>query len=189
MTQESTKNPPDQLSINDYSKEISVAEDLCKQALDKYKQVSIDRLAIQHSVIKNYLWLSVTILVAELTITREMFPLSFSHACPLIFLAASFLCALFALLAGIRAMTGTTIVDPSDNYVEMFDYLTANGYDQGNHYALLQKTIRETKKSIEQAYDTVHTRGKFMRKMNTALIYSVASGVLSGFLFLVSTHT
>ena len=40
MSTESTKNPSD-TSMTDLSKEIGIAEELCKQALEKFKQVSM----------------------------------------------------------------------------------------------------------------------------------------------------
>ena len=188
MPTESTKDPSISSSI-DFSKEIEVAEDLCKQALEKFKQVSVDRHSIQQSVIRNYLWLSVTILAAEFASVREVFNPMPEHLCPYVVLALSALSALAALIIGIRAMTGTTFVDPTDNFVQVFDYLTATGYHQGNHYALLKKEIATIKSAVECAYGVVNRRGKAMRKMNILLVFSICTGVFSGLLYLISTTT
>lgn len=191
MSTESTKNPSD-TSMTDLSKEIGIAEELCKQALEKFKQVSVDRHSIQHNVIRNYLWLSVTILAAEFTCLSNYFaPVAdiAKHPCPYIILALSVMSALFSLCTGIKAMTGTSVIDPSDNYVEMFDYLTANGYLPENHFALLKKEISTIKQSIDEAYEMVHKRGKAMRKMNRALLFSICTGIFAGFLFFISTPT
>ena len=192
MPTEELKSPSQAPLEKDWSKEIEIAEALCKQALESYKQVSIDRLSIQQTVIRNYLWLSVTILAAEFAFISKAFGSLESflvHPCPGIVLVISMIAALVALLIGIRAMTGTNIYDPIDNHVEVFDYLTADGYDQGNHYAILKKKIRNTKESIDKAYNLIHKRGTSMRKMNKALIFSVCTGVFSSFLFFISNLT
>ena len=192
MPTEKLKSPSQAPSESDWSKEIEIAEALCKQALESYKQVSIDRLSIQQTVIRNYLWLSVTILAAEFAFSSKVFGSleSFQiHPCPGIVLLFSMIAAFVSLIIGIRSMTGTNICDPVANHVEVFDYLTANGYDQGNHYEILKKKIKSTKKSIDEAYGLIHKRGTSMRKMNKTLVFSVYTGIFSAFLFFVSNLT
>lgn len=183
MPEESTKTPSVPPEV-DLSKEIEAAKDLFKQALDELKQLAIDRLSIQHAVIRNYLWLSVTILAAELACVQQSLDTAGDHPCPYIPLLLSALFALFALCVGIRAMTGTSFVEPSDNIVEIFNYLTVPKYDQSNHYAMLKSQIESVKKSIDEASDLIDRRGKLMRDMNVALLISIGLAVLSGLRFL-----
>ena len=84
-------------------------------------------------------------------------------------------------------MTGTNINDPDDNYVEMFTYLTNPEYDQGNHYALLEREIKNIKAATEEALDRVHLRGLAMRRMNALLVFSTSSGAFSAFLYFLPT--
>lgn len=181
---ETKPQTPLEASEADFSKEIALAEDMCKQAHDNLKQLAIDRLSIQHTVIRNYLWLSVTILAAEFACAQQSLATAANHPCPYIPLLLSSLAALCSLCIGIRAMTGTSFVNPTDNYVEVLDYLTSSGYDQGNHYAMLKKQIKSLKKSIDDAADQIHRRGKLMRAMNISLLISIGLASLSGLLFL-----
>lgn len=188
MPEANTQNPsvPPE---NDWSKEIEIAEDIRKRALDQYKITSIDRLNIQQSVIRNYLWLAITVLAAEFAFFWRVFERSqsISDLCPIVILGLSVCSAMVALVIGIRAMTGTTFNDPDDNYVEMFSYLTSQGYDQGNHYALLEEEVKRIKAATEEALDQVHIRGLSMRRMNVLLVFSTCSGAFSAFLYFLPT--
>ena len=188
MPETDTKNPSES-TASDWSKEIEIAEDIRKRALDNYKLTSIDRLNIQQGVIRNYLWLSMTVLAADFAFFWRIFEKSqeSSDLCPIVILGLSVCAAMVALIIGIRAMTGTTFNDPDDNYVEMFAYLTKQGYDQGNHYALLEQEITKIKDATEEALDRVHIRGLAMRRMNVLLVFSTCSGALSAFLYFLPT--
>lgn len=190
MPKEENQNPSQPPEENDdFSKEISVAEEIRDRALTHYKQLSIDVWNIQQSVIRNYLWLSLTFLAAYFTFILKIIDKGdvISDTCPLIVLSLSVVFAVCALIIGIRSMTGNSVVDPIDNYVEHFNYLTSEGYDQGNHYALLTKEIQSIKDSIDRTNDLISDRGLSMRIMNRLLIVSVATGLLSAVLYFQST--
>lgn len=188
MPETDTKNPSES-TASDWSKEIEIAEDIRKRALDNYKLTSIDRLNIQQGVIRNYLWLAMTVLAADFAFFWRIFEQfqETSDLCPIIILGLSVCSALVALIIGIKAMTGTNINDPDDNYVEMFTYLTNPEYDQGNHYALLEREIKNIKAATEEALDRVHLRGLAMRRMNALLVFSTSSGAFSAFLYFLPT--
>ena len=186
MQTEELKNPSQEPAEDDWSKEIEIAEGIKKQALDHYKRESIDVWNIQHSVIRNYLWLSLTFIAGYSALFNTLFNLSqINHYCPLVMLAIAFISALIALAVGIYSMTGTSGIEPDDNYEEMFEYQTRTGYCQGNHYALLQKEIHNIKQAIEEAQNKTHERGKAMRRMNKCLFTSIGFGVLSVICYLL----
>lgn len=189
MPTEEAQNPSQSTSEeDDFSKEIEIAEDIKKQALDHYKRESIDTWNIQHSIIRNYLWLSLTFIAGYCTAFNKAFDLgSLTDYCPLVALSIAFICALATLVIGIVTMTGTSTAEPDDNYVEMCKYLTSTGYHQGNHYALLLKEIKAIKQAIEEAQDKSHARGLTMRRMNLLLKSSIGFASLSVVLYLSTT--
>lgn len=189
MSTKENQNPSTPPPDEDWSKEIEVAEGIRNRALENYKQITIDTWNIQHSVIRNYLWLSLTFLAAYFTFFWKIYEQKslIDDYCPLIILALAIASAFTALIIGIRSMTGANSNHPSDNYVEAFKYLTSEGYYQGNHYAHLEKEISTIKQAIEQEEIHSHHRGIAMRRMNQLLIFSACFGVLSALLYFVST--
>lgn len=176
------QNPSENTSQqeSDFSKEIEIAENIKKQALDHYKRESIDEWNIQHSVIRNYLWLSLTFIAGYCAVFNRVFDrIPLDNYLPFGSLAIALILSLYSLYIGITSMTGTSSIEPDDNYVEIFEYLTSPSYYQGNHFALLTKEIRTIKKAIEEAQEQTHNRGIAMRRMNKLLKASMCFGVLS----------
>ncbi len=182
MPKTENQNPSENTSQqeSDFSKEIEIAENIKKQALDHYKRESIDEWNIQHSVIRNYLWLSLTFIAGYCAVFNRVFDrIPLDNCLPVVSLAIALILSLYSLYIGITSMTGTSSIEPDDNYVEMFEYLTSTGYHQGNHYALLTKEIQTIKEAIEEAQEQTHNRGLAMRRMNRLLKASMCFGVLS----------
>lgn len=180
MQTEELRNPSQEPAEDDWSKEIEIAEGIKKQALDHYKRESIDVWNIQHSVIRNYLWLSLTFIAGYCAIFNNVF----NQTLPTNYwfigsLSIAIIIALYSLYIGIASMTGASNIEPDDNYIEIFKYLTSTGYHQGNHYALLTNEIKTIKAAIEEAQDKTHNRGIVMRRMNSLLKVSMTFGVLS----------
>lgn len=182
MPKTEIQNPSENTSQqeSDFSKEIEIAENIKKQALDHYKRESIDEWNIQHSVIRNYLWLSLTFIAGYCTVFNRVFDrIPLDNYLPLGSLAIALILSLYSLYIGITSMTGTSSIEPDDNYVEIFEYLTSPSYYQGNHFAMLTKEIQTIKKAIEEAQEQTHNRGLAMRRMNKLLKASMCFGVLS----------
>ena len=180
MPTEELKNPSQEPSENDWSKEIEIAEGIRKQALEHYKQELIDTWSVQQSIIRNYLWLSLTFIVGYCTLFNKAFDFTLTEVYfPLATLATAFTLALISLLLGIKSMTGASDPAPDSKYVEFFKYLTKTGYDQGNHYALLTKEIESLSRALEEARQETNRRGLIMRRMNKLLRASVLFAVLS----------
>lgn len=185
MPTEEKKSPSQTSSENDWSKEIEIAEGIKKQALDHYKRESVDTWNIQHGVLRNYLWLSLTFIAGYCTIFNKVFDqIAIGNYWSTGSLTIACILALLSLYIGISAMTGTSSIEPDDNYVEIFEYMTSTGYDQGNHYALLKKEIQALKETIEEAQDQTHKRAVSMRQMNKLLKTSMSFGVLSAIFYL-----
>ena len=182
MPTEELKSPSQVPSESDWSKEIEVAEGIKRQALEHYKRESVDVWNIQHGVIRNYLWLSLTFIAGYCAVFSKVYEQSLhDNYWSFSTLSLALILAVYSLYIGIASMTGTSNAEPDDNYVEIFDYLTSTGYHQGNHYALLTKEIKSIKKAIEEAQELTHNRGVIMRRMNRLLKVSMAFGVLSMF--------
>ena len=182
MPKTEIQNPSENTSQqeSDFSKEIEIAENIKKQALDHYKRESVDEWNIQHSVIRNYLWLSLTFIAGYCTVFNRVFDrIPLDNYLPLGSLAIALILSLYSLYIGITSMTGTSSIEPDDNYVEIFEYLTSPSYYQGNHFAMLTKEIQTIKKAIEEAQEQTHNRGLAMRRMNKLLKASMCFGVLS----------
>ena len=182
MPKTEIQNPSENTSQqeSDFSKEIEIAENIKKQALDHYKRESVDEWNIQHSVIRNYLWLSLTFIAGYCTVFNRVFDrIPLDNYLPLGSLAIALILSLYSLYIGITSMTGTSSIEPDDNYVEIFEYLTSPSYYQGNHFAMLTKEIQTIKKAIEEAQEQTHNRGIAMRRMNRLLKASMCFGVLS----------
>lgn len=182
MPKTENQNPSENTSQqeSDFSKEIEIAESIKKQALDHYKRESIDEWNIQHSVIRNYLWLSLTFIAGYCAVFNQVFDrIPLDNYLSVVSLAIALILSLYSLYIGITSMTGTSSIEPDDNYVEMFEYLTSPSYYQGNHFALLTKEIQSIKKAIEEAQEQTHNRGIAMRRMNRLLKASMCFGVLS----------
>lgn len=182
MPKTEIQNPSENTSQqeSDFSKEIEIAENIKKQALDHYKRESVDEWNIQHSVIRNYLWLSLTFIAGYCTVFNRVFDrIPLDNYLSVVSLAIALILSLYSLYIGITSMTGTSSIEPDDNYVEMFEYLTSPSYYQGNHFALLTKEIQSIKKAIEEAQEQTHNRGIAMRRMNRLLKASMCFGVLS----------
>lgn len=182
MPKTEIQNPSENTSQqeSDFSKEIEIAENIKKQALDHYKRESVDEWNIQHSVIRNYLWLSLTFIAGYCTVfNRVLDRIPLDNYLPLGSLAIALILSLYSLYIGITSMTGTSSIEPDDNYVEIFEYLTSPSYYQGNHFAMLTKEIQTIKKAIEEAQEQTHNRGLAMRRMNKLLKASMCFGVLS----------
>lgn len=180
MPTEELKSPSQAPSESDWSKEIEIAEGIKKQALDHYKRESVDVWNIQHGVIRNYLWLSLTFIAGYCAVFSKVYEQSLhDDYWSFSTLSLALIFAVCSLYIGITSMTGTSNAEPDDNYVEIFEYLTSTGYHQGNHYALLTKEIKTIKQAIEEAQELTHNRGIVMRRMNRLLKVSMAFGVLS----------
>ena len=179
-TQKTSQEPQEIENEDDFSKEIEIAESIKKQALDHFKREAVDTWNVQHSVIRNYLWLSLTFIASYCAVYSKSFDatLPSTNYCPII-LTVAIVLASVALIVGIVAMSGTSSIEPDDNYHEIFDYLTATGYDQGNHYAILSKEIISIKVAIEKAQEQTCKRGKAMRLMNRLLLASIGFAFLS----------
>ena len=187
-TENKTPSETSSLQEDNFEKEIKIAEEIRNKALENYKQIHLDTWNIQHTVIRNYLWLSVTLLAAYFAVLWKTYEelLPTREYCPFFVLTLAIILALASLILGILSMTGSSTRHPSDNYVEMFDYLTTNGYDQGNHYSLLKKEIKSIKEAIERENGFINKRGLSMRWMNKLLIVSISLAILAGILYLIS---
>lgn len=167
---------------NDVDQRIHAAESTLKLSLDEYKLITVDQMHHQHTIIKNYLWLSATFVAAEAAMFSQMFP----KACGAVIgtLYAATVLSVIALFAGIRSMTGTDFGTAIPNGIDTVERVCPQGgqYSPDEHLAFLRETISQTESEIDVAFISYGRRLTIMRAMNwlltsALLLLSTAGGL------------
>lgn len=162
--------------------EIKAAQFLLTQSLESYKQVAIDRYQIQHSIIRNYLWLSATLFFAECALMNRLLeqPL---NACAGV-LCVALLLSIIAIALGIEAMTGAYFLPAQSDYRYDFGYLIPkSGYDFNRHLMLIERMLHQSESSIDESMEAISKRQIRMRQMNKLLLLSLLFGFTAAGLF------
>lgn len=180
--QEPTYITPEETGEN----EIKAAQFLLTQSLESYKQISIDRYQIQHTIIRNYLWLSATLFFAECALMNRLLGQTLD-ACAGVLCVSIFL-SVVSIALGIDAMTGAEFDAAQNDCRHDYGYLIPqSGYDFNRHLKLIERMIYQAESSADEAMVVISKRQVRMKQMNRLLLGSLLFGVTSAGLFFTTT--
>lgn len=173
-----------QKSPDDLTQQIKATESVLSLSLNEYKLLTIDRMHHQHTVIKNYLWLSASFVAAEAAMFSQMFPQAAGAVLGILFAATAI--SVFAMFVGIRSMTGASFSYAIPTGNDILNYVCPQGnYDSNLHLSLLRDMVGCVEEGIEEAFKTFKTRSKTMKLMNGLLSAALLMLGTSGGLFFI----
>lgn len=160
---------------------------LLKAAQDEYKAITYDRRAIQHSILRNYLWLSTIMFSVECTGIFQVvgnkgtpWPM---HPGTLFWILAglSLISSLACFCFGVDTMRGRGVVlfpyqVPFESLMSMAHQEASRDLPVGRLYMSM---IRDLEKGINQHRAIATTVGKKLRYISWGLLFSLACAVLA----------
>lgn len=167
----------------DLSKSIENARSLLSAALAAYKQLDVDLYAQQTNGIKNYLWLSVSIIGGLWAIVIQAEPHVLDHPFSFALWKVTFILALLSSFAmvwlGVRNLSGGVLLEPVNSYKVWFDYACSEDVSDDNTLAMLGQQIVDVDASLEEARRSIQHRGSALRTMNGLCRFALVSGGLT----------
>ena len=167
----------------DLSKNIENARSLLSAALATYKQLDVDLYAQQTNNIKNYLWLSVSIIGGLWAIVIQAKPDVLDHLFSFALWKATFIPTLGVSLAmiwlGVSTLSGGTLREPVNSYKVWFDYACGEKAGDETTLNMLEQQIIDIDASLEEARTAIEIRGKALRTMNGLCRFALVFGCLS----------
>lgn len=167
----------------DLSKNIENARSLLNAALAAYKQLDVDLYAQQTNGIKNYLWLSVSIIGGLWAIVIQAEPDVLDHLFSFALRKATFIPTLgvsFAMIwLGVSTLSGGELREPVNSYKVWFDYVCGEKACDEDTLAMLGQQIVDVDASLEEARTSIEIRGKALRTMNRLCRFALVSGGLT----------
>ncbi len=167
----------------DLSKNIENARSLLNAALAAYKQLDVDLYAQQTNGIKNYLWLSVSIIGGLWAIVIQAEPDVLDHLFSFALWKATFIPTLgvsFAMIwLGVSTLSGGELREPVNSYKVWFDYACGEKACDEDTLAMLGQQIVDVDASLEEARTSIEIRGKALRTMNRLCRFALVSGGLT----------
>lgn len=160
---------------------------LLKAAQDEYKAITYDRRAIQHSILRNYLWLSTIMFSVECTGIFQVvgnkgtpWPM---HPGTLFWILAglSLIFSLACFCFGVDTMRGRGgVLFP---YRPQFESLIDDAHQEASRRVsfgqLYVEMILDLERAINQHRATAMTVGKKLRCISWGLLFSLACAVLA----------
>ena len=167
----------------DLSKNIENARSLLNAALAAYKQLDVDLYAQQTNGIKNYLWLSVSIIGGLWAIVIQAEPDVLDHLFSFALWKATFIPTLgvsFAMIwLGVSTLSGGELREPVNSYKVWFDYACGEKACDEDTLAMFGQQIVDVDASLEEARTSIEIRGKALRTMNRLCRFALVSGGLT----------
>lgn len=169
---------------------------LLKAAQDEYKQITYDRRAMQHSILRNYLWLSTILFSVGCTGVYQVAGHSGgpwrldANALFWLFSAASLLASFACFCLGIDTMRGRGIVffPYQGTFEELLDMAYREASRELSSGRLALTMTRDLEEAINHHRATATTVGKKLRYIAWGLIFSSAMAALAFFSAVLGGH-
>ena len=177
---------PTESKTPNLSKQIEIYREILKTATDEYNTITVTRMNNQQALIKNYLWLAVTMLVS----LGALFSFYCERATPgvcfgLLFFAA--VTSFIAFFVGLRAMTGAdfySLTGDCDKVLKLC--CPEQRFNESDTLQLLKFWISNADKGTDAAMKTISQRIQAMRWMNLLLSTTLLTLAGSAGLFFIN---